>query len=67
MDLFGASNGWGGGRGGKKTPTTQNLLHIFHNYETWHSCALHKEDPKNVYIIHLTHPFSSADVDNFSQ
>ena len=43
------------------------MLHIFHNYETWHSCALHKEDPKNVYIIHLTHPFSSADVDNFSQ
>ena len=54
MDLFGVSHGWGGA----KRPPTWNLLHVFHNHETWHSYTLPKGDQKHrKHINHVTQPF----------
>ena len=47
MGLFGAAHRYGG-RGGEKRPPPENLPHIFYNDETWHTYALHNEDPKNI-------------------
>ena len=58
MGFFGAAHGWGEW-GGQKGPPPQNLSHISHNDETWHSYTLPKEDPKK-YMNHVTHPLSSA-------
>ena len=41
MGVFGAAHRWGGGGGGGKKS------HISYIDETWHSCTLPKEDPKN--------------------
>ena len=46
MAIFGAAHGWGGG--GKKPPLPLYLSHTSYNDETWHSCALPKEDPKKI-------------------
>ena len=49
MGLFGAPHGVGDeGEGQKKALTSSNLSHISYNDETWHSCTLPKEDPKNI-------------------
>ena len=57
MGLFGAPHEW---------PTSpKSVTHICHNYETWHSYAIPKEDPKNIWIT--WHLLSSADISIFSQ
>ena len=57
MGLFGAPHEW---------PTSlKSVTHIFHNYETWHSYAIPKEGPKNIWIT--WHLLSSAGISIFSQ
>ena len=41
------------------------MPHISYNDGTWHSYTLPKEGPK-IYINHVTHPLSSADIRIFS-
>ena len=48
MGFFGAAHGWG--EGGRS-----------HNYETWRSYNLPKEDRKK-YMNQVTHSLSSADI-----
>ena len=52
MGLFEVSHRWFGA----KRPPTRNLLHVFHNHETWRSYALPKGDPKTskIYKSHDT-------------
>ena len=52
-------------RRGTKSPPHENLLHISHNDETWHSYTLPKKDPK--YMNHMTYVLSSADLGIFYQ
>ena len=52
------------GGGGKKAPSSCNLLHIYNNNETWHSYTFSKENPKR-YMNHDTHPLISADISIF--
>ena len=47
------------------TPSLKSVTHIY-NDDTCHSNTLPKEDPKNIYINHVTHPLISAGISIFS-
>ena len=39
-----------GGRVKRPSPCLKSVIHIFRNYESWHSYSLTREDPKNIKI-----------------
>ena len=63
MSLFWAAHGW--------VAKSPNLLHTFHNVETWHSYTLPKEDSENIQItrhtprVLLILAFFSPEISNF--